>query len=330
MNLAEPTRNPKAQYSPEALAACEKALRTILTKVGPWGSKLILIGGMAPRYLVGNLPAEINEHIGTTDLDIVVGVTLLTEEEEAYRTLQQNLRDAQFAPTRNPDTGQEETFRWERQVGGVRVQLEFFCPVGTGNPGQLLRNPGKGVGSRISAVRTRGAELAAMDYVKVTLAGELLDHAGIHDGIAVRIANLLPFLVLKAFAVDERDKAKDSYDIVWILNAYKHGPRAAVDDIANSPAIAHPEVPVAINHLRNHFRTPAHRGPSQYAIFELTNEDEDQRARLRRFAHGTLAEFLRHWDELKLPGCGAESPAQAESPPHKSGAISVVKSPWGP
>ena len=302
MDRNEAIRNPRAQYSPEALAACEKALRTILTKVGPWGGQLTLIGGMAPRYLVGDLSAEISEHVGTTDLDVVVGVSLSTEEEEAYRTLQQNLKEARFVPSRNPTTGQEETFRWERQVDGVRVQLEFFCPVGIGTPGQLLRNPGNNVGSRISAIRTRGAELAGLDYVTVTLAGELLDYGGIQEGVAARVANLLPFLVLKAYAIDERDKAKDSYDIVWILNAYRKGPGSAVEDIAKSPVLGHPDVPVAINHLRNHFRTHLHRGPSQYAIFELRDaNDEDGRARLRRFAHGTVAEFLGHWDELNLP-----------------------------
>jgi hypothetical protein len=120
--------NPRLVYTPEALAACEKALRTILTNIGPWGTRLFLIGGMTPRYLVGTVPQEMREHIGSTDLDIVVGVTLATEEAEAYRTLQLNLRASQFAPARNPDTGQEETFRWERNVDGVRVLLEFFCP----------------------------------------------------------------------------------------------------------------------------------------------------------------------------------------------------------
>ena len=33
----------------------------------------------------------------------------------------------------------------------------------------------------------------------------------------------------------------------------------------------------------------------------MTTTDEDERARLRRFAQGTLVEFLGHWDELKLP-----------------------------
>jgi hypothetical protein len=258
---------------------------------------------MTPRYLVGAVPREMKEHVGTTDLDIVVGVSLATEEAEAYRTLQQNLRAAQFSPARNPDSGQEETFRWERNVDGVRVLLEFFCPVGNGQPGQLLRNPGENVGSRISAIRTRGAELAGLDHFEITLKGELLDHGGIQEGVVARVANLLPFLVLKAFAIEERNKSKDSYDLVWTLNAYKQGPRSCVETIAQSRVINHPDVSVAIGHLRTHFRTIEHRGPSQYAIFELTrSEDDDERARLRRIAHGTVTEFLRIWDEFRLPG----------------------------
>lgn len=209
---SEPVPHPRDAYSPAALAACEKALRTILTKIGPWGSRLILIGGMTPRYLVGQPPPDIRAHIGTTDLDIVVGVTLSTEEAEVYRTLQQNLKDARFRPARDPNSGQEQTFRWERYVDRVRVQLEFFCPVGNGQPGKLLRNPG-GAGSKISAIRTRGAELAALDYFTVPLSGELLDHGGAQERVDAKVANLLPFVVLKAFALDERDKAKDSYDL---------------------------------------------------------------------------------------------------------------------
>jgi len=46
----------------------------------------------------------------------------------------------------------------------------------------------------------------------------LLDHGGIQEAVSVQVANLLPFLVLKAFAIDERDKMKDSYDVVWTLS----------------------------------------------------------------------------------------------------------------
>lgn len=72
--MASPeSTNPRLVYTPEALAACEKALRTILTNIGPWRTRLFLIGGMTPRYLVGTIPQEMREHIGSTDLDIVVG-----------------------------------------------------------------------------------------------------------------------------------------------------------------------------------------------------------------------------------------------------------------
>jgi hypothetical protein len=123
MTAFEAGKNPESEYAPEALAACEKALRTILKKIGPWGARLILIGGMVPRYLVGDVPNEIKEHVGTTDLDVVVGITVSAEEEGFYRTWQQNLKDSGFAPARSADTGQEETFRWERNVDGIRVLL---------------------------------------------------------------------------------------------------------------------------------------------------------------------------------------------------------------
>lgn len=293
--------HPQHLYTPEALAACEKALRTILTKVGPWGGKLILIGGMAPKYIVGSAPADMKDHIGTTDLDIVVGVTISTEEGEAYRTLQQNLKDAKFAPAINPDTGNEETFRWERSVDGVRVLLEFFCPVGDGEPGKLFRNPGKNIGSKISAMRTPGADLAGIDNFAVTLKGDTLDDGGIQDGIEARVAGLLPFLVLKANAIEQRDKDKDSYDVVWTLNAFEKGPQSAVEAMAKSSVIGRPEIPVAIDYLRKNFQSTGHRGPSQYARFERFDNSDEERIRLQRYAHGTVAEFLRHWDSHGLP-----------------------------
>ena len=91
------TNHPRDPYTPFALAACEKALLTLLTKIGAWGNQLVLIGGMTPRYLIGEPPPEIREHVGTTDLDVVVGVTLSMEEGEVYRKLQQHLKDAGFA-----------------------------------------------------------------------------------------------------------------------------------------------------------------------------------------------------------------------------------------
>jgi hypothetical protein len=180
---------------------------------------------------------------------------------------------------------------------GVTVALEFFCPVGDGAPGRLKRNPGSGVGSRVSAIRTRGAELAAADYITVPLAGDTLDEGGIRENVHLRVANILPLLVLKSFALDERDKDKDAYDIVWTLNAYHDGPSSVAEAVRKSPVVTETTVGEAIELLRSNFRTHEHAGPAKYARFEIAaSEDRDERDRLRRYAHGTVAAFLREWD----------------------------------
>lgn len=269
----------------------------MLTKIGPWSTQLVLIGGMAPKYLVGLVPTGVAPHVGTTDLDVVVGVALETDEEAAYRTLQKNLLESGFAPSRHPDTGDEMTFRWERRVDHVTVALELFCPVGDGQPGRLRRNPGAGVGSQISAIRMRGAELAAADHVVVRLSGDTLDEGGIRENVEIRVANVLPLLVLKSIALQERDKDKDAYDIVWTLNAYRDGPVAVAAVARRSPIAGDATVAEAITLLRSNFRTYEHAGPSMYARFEITDlRDSDERDRLRRYAYGTVAAFLRSWD----------------------------------
>jgi hypothetical protein len=215
--------------------------------------------------------------------------------------LQNNLKDAGFAPAKNPETGQEQSFRWSRDVDGIEVLLEFFCPVGNGQAGTVLRNPGGEVGSKISAIRMSGAELVALDAFTVRLSGETLDHGGIQEGTEVHVANLLPFLVLKAFALEERVKDKDAYDIVWTLNAFPGGVEGAVQALVQSPVFGHPDVAKAIGFLRRNFQSIEHRGSAQYARFERTGDSEEERVNLRRYAYGTLTEFFRLWGAVQPP-----------------------------
>lgn len=143
---------------------------------------------------------------------------------------------------------------------------KFFCPAGDGEPGKLYRNPGKNIGSKTSAIRTPGADLAGIDNFPVNFTGDTLDHGGIQEGVEARVAGLLPFLVLKAYAIEQRDKEKVSYEI-WTLNAFEQGPKSAVDAMANSAAIGRPEVSVAVGYLRQ--KLSEHRTPRAIAIREV-------------------------------------------------------------
>lgn len=287
---------PQDDYTPEALAACEKALRTIISRIGKWGPRLILFGGLAPRYLVKSPPSDIKEHTGTTDLDVVIGVEIDVADKGVYTKLQEELKKAGFSP------GDKASYAWERKVDGVNVILEFFCPVeAEGEPGRLKRNPGGEAGSSVSAIQLRGAEIAAVDCATVTLSGEVLDHGG-HRDVEVQVANILPFLVLKAFALVTRDKEKDAYDIVWTLRAFgESGPASAAEAAVQSPIVDREEVAEAMTILDERFAELDRQGPSNYARFFLGGRDdaEDERTRLQRDARGTVKAFLSRWTELR-------------------------------
>jgi hypothetical protein len=83
-------------YDEETTARCERALVTLLGDLGPWKKRIYLAGGLAPRYIVGQLPEGARAHVGTTDVDLIIGVALGDETPETYRTLQNNLEKSGF------------------------------------------------------------------------------------------------------------------------------------------------------------------------------------------------------------------------------------------
>jgi hypothetical protein len=281
-------------YTPAAVTACERALRTLVARIGQWGPHFIVFGGLAPRYLVQRVPSGLEPHIGTTDIDVVIGVVVVSEDIPLYSTLERQLSGAGFTPSRSR-SDQPEYFRWQREVDGVGVTLEFFCAPEDTLPGRLRRRPHREAG-RLSAFALRGAELAGRDCTAVRLEGDTLDGGGVRS-VEVRVANLLPFLALKAFALDGRVKHKDAYDIVWTLNAFEQGPASAAAYAAGSPVATDPDVSAAIDLLQRHFETLESAGPSLYEHFMSEEGDDDgRRQELRRYAVETVRRFLTAWE----------------------------------
>lgn len=285
------------EYNPAAVEACEKALRSVLYAIGErWRQRIVLVGGLVPLYLYdeSTIPDEIDPHIGSTDLDIGVGVLVDDEDSEAYTAIEREITKLRFEP-------QDRKWRWGRDVDGVTVLLEFLCPADGDSPtGRRSEQPVGGSGN-LYALRIRGIELVPNDTIEVPLDGPLLDDRGSFTTTA-RVANLLPFLMLKALAMLDRDHPKDKYDVVWTLTAHDGGPEGAARLAAASP-IAHCEaVTDAMDALRDLFAHRKRVGPGEYANFEMSRRGdrptEELRQRLRRDAHGAVDAFLQTFDEL--------------------------------
>ncbi|MGH7813780.1 MAG: hypothetical protein ACREQI_07220 [Candidatus Binataceae bacterium] len=271
-------------YDQATTARCERALLTLLGDLGPWSERIYLAGGLAPRYLVGQLPEGARAHVGTVDVDLIVGLALGDETSETYRTLQNNLEKSGFAQS-------EPSFRWTRDVEGVSVAVEFLCETDSVAPSRIFR-PKEFTGSRFGAFNVRGAHLAREDFIEREIQAERLDGGGLSK-VTVRIANVLPYVALKVFAFQDRHENKDAYDLGFTLLNYKGGPHAAGKAAAASPVRNHPQVKEALNLLEERFRDTANDGPNAYASFLAAEHDDEAKARLRQEAVAIVGDFLR-------------------------------------
>ena len=259
-------------------------LLTLLGDLGPWRERIYLAGGLAPRYLVGTLPEGARPHVGTTDVDLVIGLALGDEAPETYRTLQNNLERAHFHQS-------EPSFRWARDVEGTKVLVEFLCETDAVDPGRIFKPKGEYAGSKVGAFNVRGAQLVTLDFIECEIRGERLDGGG-RSRVAVRVANLLPYAVLKILAFQDRHENKDAYDLVFTLLHYGAGPREAGVVASASPVVEHPQVREALALMEGRFSDTTQDGPCSYAAFLALPGREEESARLRMQAVVTVDEFL--------------------------------------
>jgi hypothetical protein len=277
-------RSHYTDYDEETTARCERALVTLVGDVGFWRERIYLAGGLAPCYLIGQLPEGARAHVGTSDIDLVIGIALGDDTPETYWTLQNNLEKAGFKRT-------EPSFRWVRDVDGIEVQVEFLCETDAAPLGGIFNPKGEQAGSKLAAFNVRGALLARDDYVEREIEAERLDGGG-RSRVAVRVANVLPYTVLKIFSFQDRHENKDPYDLVFTLLNHEGGPGAAGAAAATSAVAGHQDVGDATTLLAERFADADQDGPNAYALFLADPDDEDGRARFRQEAVATVDEFL--------------------------------------
>ncbi len=169
--------------------------------------------------------------------------------------------------------------------------MEFLCETDEVEPGRIFRPKGEFTGSRLGAFNVRGAHLVRDDFIECEIEGERLDGGG-RSQVTVRVANVLPYTVLKIFAFQDRHENKDAYDLLFTLLNHEGGPRFAGHGAAASAVAQHPQVLEALALLEERFRDAGQDGPNAYASFLATPNDEEEKARLRREAVATAREFL--------------------------------------
>lgn len=147
------------------------------------------------------------------------------------------------------------------------------------------------------------------------------------------VAGLAPWLCLKADAIMRRDKPKDAYDVVWLLDAL--GLDQASELIATSPLLTGDHIGEVSDQLlrliNDQFKDTDSAGSVMYADFLEAKPGDLE----RRHAHGTLAAFrdapqlrgihltLVASRGVRPPSAGTGSSSQYFSQPSPEGTAEV-------
>lgn len=267
----------------------------LLRNLGWAAQHAVLIGGIVPTLLVLDPGAGRPRHIGTADIDLCLSVALIEGETGEYERIERSLRNAGYEPT-------DQSFRWRRKDRGLDV--EFFCPAGPERPAGQLHRPKRdehpiakrNLGSSLSAMALDAGVIVGEDVVEVEREVELPDGGG-RTMFTFRVTGVLAFLVTKVSALISRDKPKDAYDIVWLIENWEGGPEGAAAAIRASASSSRDDTAAALTRSWEAFSAPDAVGPASYVRFMAEEAmSADERLRLSRRAAGAVTALRQALD----------------------------------
>jgi hypothetical protein len=200
-------------YRAEAVAAARSVLIELTHLLGEYRDQIVLVGGWVPEFL---LEGAKEQHVGSLDVDLAIDHRHVPQE--VYETIQGILLGRGYELGREP-------FIFNRRVGEVLVQVDFL----SGEYGGTGRGRRHQKVQEIKARKARGCDLAFELNTEVEIVAEL--PGGGVDRVRVKVASIVPFLVMKAAALRHRLKEKDAWDIDYCIRNFPGGLEALVAEI---------------------------------------------------------------------------------------------------
>jgi len=261
-------------YSPREVEAAKRVMTEIWQVLGEYRDAMVLVGGWIPGLLIADGSTV---HTGSLDVDVLLDPDLLREEDK-YAELVELLKSKGYIQTPQP-------FKLAKDVSmddgePVRVDVDFLLP-------RKPKTNRGGVLPDFRAIEADGARFALNHHTEIDLDGRMPDGRG--NSVKIHAVSLPAFLVMKAFALNGRDKPKDAYDIYFTLKNATGQAASLAEEL--KPFRANPEVVKAIEILASKFKSPDDYGPSSVVKFE-NSEDAGERQFLAQDAYGQMQEFL--------------------------------------
>jgi hypothetical protein len=260
----------------DPIQASKAVLIEVMNVLGLYRDHLVLVGGWVPELLLPN-----RGHIGSLDVDLAVDVRGISQQQ--YDTILHRLIEAGYT---------QESNCFLRAVKGAQepVKLDLIT-------GEYVDDDARGVPARLQEIRLgklRGTDLAFEAFDEISVSGEMPD--GGMNTVRLRIVRIEAFVVMKAFAMADRTKPKDAYDIYFCFKNYQGG----VVELAKSyhGLLQNRLVQEGLQVLRSKFRTMDAVGPKWVAQVVAGETPEDPEL-AQRAAFELMQVFLASLERTK-------------------------------
>ncbi len=222
---------------------------------------------MGPDLLIKNPQTP---HIGSLDVDLALNVERLAGRR--YAELLTVLLNTRRYHRGNKGFQLYTAVDLHDGEKPVRVDVEFLAPTDINfkkNKPKLL--------AQFRVLQADGCRAAFHNPTILTLEGPMV--SGIQNTVRFQIASLPDFLIMKAFALNGRDKPKDAYDICYCLES-AHVRNSIQDDWRARKS--EQDVVSEIGFLKEKFNGVESFGPQQVVEFFNSTDEEERLSQARR------------------------------------------------
>jgi predicted nucleotidyltransferase len=275
MNL-EPRQ--REDYSDRQIEAAHRVLVDLGQVLAAFADCLVVVGGWIPDLL---MPEADEPHVGSIDVDLALDAEKLAAGRYA-ELLKALLNTARYKQS-------DELFKLYAEVDlqdgqpPVRVDVDFLK-----SPDSKTKRNKPKLTENFRPLDASGCNAAFENPELIVITGKMIK--GQTNKVKFRVASIPDFLIMKSYALANRDKPKDAYDICYCFDNYPGG----LNKLAANwkQRAGKKDVLKAIEILKEKFAAVDSYGPVQVVEFHnSTNAVEREQQARRTFE--LVQEFLR-------------------------------------
>lgn len=245
-------------YSEGQKKAAHRVLIELVNLFNEYRDDIRIVGGWVPDLM---FPEQ--DHVGSVDVDVLINHLTLTDT--GYQTMSKILLKNGY--TEHP----EKYFSFVKsvEIDGVNydVDVDILAGIYGGTASKKRSQHVQG----IKALKATGGNFAfEFPPQQVKIEAERVD--GAIDSAVINVVAVVPYIIMKTAAMG-RGKAKDAYDIYFVIKHYSGG----VESLANEFKAVRdkPIIKEMKEKLSDKFASENHAGPKDVSDFMDLADDEE-------------------------------------------------------